>query len=526
MINKLKTKSSKLKVKTKNLKFIVLSFSFALFVLHFSLLSHSLFAQEVSSKDYVNQAWKALSDKDYQALDKIVNDCVAKYGQQADAEQASLSSFPAQDKIDIYANLNDVATCLFVRIEALVKQDKKEEAKQACRDLIKKYPFAQAWDPRGWYWKIAEATQSTLDKLEKGLQAIEEAQQEEESPGIETSLSLYEPGKEEIIDYEKYGEFVGLETSNYKYVIKNQEGLAQAAGEGIYPNTTSVRWDPNFTKAKKEKRLDKSHWDLVHSKDLEAAFLKWALFPEPTGVSLFYIGLILEKAGLYKQAIKAYYAIIIHFPNAVGWTYWRTPWYVGQAAIAKIKFLCKKHPELKLQLVNAKINVINGYDNDISNDIFVVNPGKLMSNGLSHGIIAKAKKFLSNKSKDKRIRKVKGWGKVRLVQYATGDWQLLVDDKPYIIKGITYAPTKVGQGPDDNSLTSWMEYDFNKNGKCDGPYDAFVDKNYNNVQDSDEPAVGDFKLLSDMGVNTIRLYHQPFNINKELLRKLYDEYGI
>ncbi|MDD5617740.1 MAG: glycoside hydrolase family 2 TIM barrel-domain containing protein, partial [Candidatus Omnitrophica bacterium] len=67
---------------------------------------------------------------------------------------------------------------------------------------------------------------------------------------------------------------------------------------------------------------------------------------------------------------------------------------------------------------------------------------------------------------------------------------------------------------------------FNKNGKCDGPYDAFVDKNYNNIQDSDEPAVGDFKLLSDMGVNTIRLYHQPFNINKELLRKLYDEYGI
>jgi beta-glucuronidase len=75
-------------------------------------------------------------------------------------------------------------------------------------------------------------------------------------------------------------------------------------------------------------------------------------------------------------------------------------------------------------------------------------------------------------------------------------------------------------------MTNWMTDDFNHNGKVDGPYDAFVDRNKNNIQDKDEPNVGDFKLMKGMGVNTIRLYHHPNEINKELLRDLYKSYGI
>ena len=98
---------------------------------------------------------------------------------------------------------------------------------------------------------------------------------------------------------------------------------------------------------------------------------------------------------------------------------------------------------------------------------------------------------------------------------------LLVDEKPYMIQGITYAPTKVGESPDEGTMTNWMENDFNHNGKIDGPYDAFVDKNKNNMQDKDEPAVGDFKFMQEMGVNTIRLIISPLKVNKELLRDLY-----
>ncbi|MCX5703067.1 MAG: hypothetical protein NT066_01000, partial [Candidatus Omnitrophica bacterium] len=53
-----------------------------------------------------------------------------------------------------------------------------------------------------------------------------------------------------------------------------------------------------------------------------------------------------------------------------------------------------------------------------------------------------------------------------------------------------------------------------------------MDKNRNNLQDKDEPAVGDFGLMKEMGINTIRLYHHPLKVNKEVLRDLYKNYGI
>ena len=287
-----------------------------------------------------------------------------------------------------------------------------------------------------------------------------------------------------------------------------------------------MRFDPEYEKAKKGGRLAGGQWDFVHSPDLEAAFLKWSMSTEPQGVKLFYTAFILEKAGLYKHAIKAYYAIVVHFPGSIGWTYWHTPWYIGQAAISKIKYLCQKHPELGIDLVDANIRIINGYDNDISNDIVVTNPGRLVKVNLKDRLAKQLKIKASPAAAKQKIKKKIGEGKVQLVQHEDSSWQLLVDGKPYMIKGMTYTPTKICQSPDFGTLGNWMEEDFNKNGKIDGPYDAFVDKNANNIQDKDEPGVGDFQLMKDMGVNTIRLYNNPKPINKELLRELYKKYGI
>jgi Beta-galactosidase/beta-glucuronidase len=68
--------------------------------------------------------------------------------------------------------------------------------------------------------------------------------------------------------------------------------------------------------------------------------------------------------------------------------------------------------------------------------------------------------------------------------------------------------------------------DGNHNGKIDGPYDAWVDKNYDNIQEGDEPAVGDFQIMKDLGVNVIRVYHHAFAKNKALFQDLYKSYGI
>lgn len=148
---------------------------------------------------------------------------------------------------------------------------------------------------------------------------------------------------------------------------------------------------------------------------------------------------------------------------------------------------------------------------------------------------------------DKKIIEVRGGMKVKAVKYENGDWQLLVDGKPYFIKGVIFTPVMIGESPGKATMRDWMYYDEDKNGKNDIGYDVWVDKNKNNVQDADEVPVGDFKILKDMGCNTIRLYHLPsdnpilgdiykknpsiqlqfdHSVNKELLTFLYKTYGI
>jgi beta-glucuronidase len=487
---------------------------------------------KLSSGELIVKSWAAHGIKDaehFQQTLQYTQQLIDLYQPEADKQQASLKGFPKnRPDIEAVLALNDVGTAYFIQGECYRDQGKNEEAIKAFKTVLYKYCYAQAWDPRGWFWKVAKASRESILKLNSSEDLPATVCPELSDPEkpkaqvsqIPTKIKLYDSGKEDFIDYQKYGEFVADGTKDYKYQIKDQEGLIAAAGEGVYPNTGSVKWDPEFKKARQENRLEGSHWDFVHSPDLEAAFLKWATAPEPPGVKLFYTGLILEKSGLIKQALKCYYAVVVHFPGSYGWTYWHTPWYVGQASIAKINYLLRQNPQLGYKLVEADIRVINGYDNDVSNDTVIASPGRFIRTGLLEKIKTKPDKDLLS------IRKRLGKGDVHLVQYETGDWQLIANNKPYVIRGVTYAPTKVGQSPDDATMTNWMEDDFNHNGRADGPLDAFVDKNRNNIQDKNEPNVGDFRLMKEMGVNTIRLYHHPYKVNKELLRELFYKYGI
>lgn len=472
-----------------------------------------------SSGDLTTQAWIAHGKRDIEATNKYTQECIDLYKNQAEKEQASLTVLPKnKNEIEAVRELNNVATCYFIQAESLLRQKKIDEAKKILQLLIDKYSFAQSWDSRGWFWSIGLAAQQTLKKIESGT--IEIAVKPKVSQRV-TKLVLFDPGTEDFVNYEKYGRFENVGTKDYKYNISDQEGLIKAVGEGVYPNNSAVRRDPIFKQIIKEKRLEGDIWDFLYSPDLEAAFVKWTTSSEPQGARLYGTGLVLEKAGLLNQAIKCYYSIVVNFPASYGWTYWHTPWYLGSAAIAKINFLLKRNPQLGYKLKGANIDIINGFDNDISNDVAVTSPGKFVKVDFTQEA-AKAKPTAESVG----IKRKVGSGKVRLVQYNNDDWQLLVEDKPYIIKGITYAPTKIGQSPDDGTIKNWMEEDLNDNGKIDGPFDAFVDKNKNNVQDTDEPAIGDFKLMSDMGVNTIRLYHHPLKVNKELMRDMYSAYGI
>lgn len=122
---------------------------------------------DYSSSFLTTQAWKALGENDVEAVNTYVNKVVELYAVKAKEMQESLSEYPweSKEKIFEYWALNDVGTSLYIKGEALKKAGKNKEAKGAYQKLVDEYFYAQCWDPKGWFWKPAEAAQQALDEL-------------------------------------------------------------------------------------------------------------------------------------------------------------------------------------------------------------------------------------------------------------------------------------------------------------------------------------------------------------------------
>jgi hypothetical protein len=89
--------------------------------------------------------------------------------------------------------------------------------------------------------------------------------------------------------------------------------------------------------------------------------------------------------------------------------------------------------------------------------------------------------------------------KVYIRKLKNSHYQLIVERKPYIVKGVCYTPIPIGQN---------HEYDW-----WSDPY---------------KPWIVDGKLMQEMGVNTIRLYQAHDNPEevKKVIKDLYELYGI
>ncbi|MBI4323538.1 MAG: hypothetical protein HY596_04590 [Candidatus Omnitrophica bacterium] len=361
-------------------------------------------------------------------------------------------------------------------------------------------PAALTHQPSAWERKVSTVIQDALSHATPAFQ-------------------LADPGSEPVVDYARYGQFHGIGTPQYRYEILDRDGLAAAVGEGIYPNEQSLLRDPAYRAALEADQLTGSVWDFTYHPNVALGFFKWAdSSQESPGVKQFFTAMALERAGLLQQAVKAYDAVLVHFPETVGWTEFQTPWYVGVVARDKLEALLRLHPELGLRLEGAKIVVEHGFDNDVDNDVVSASPGQLVR------VQPEAVNPPSQDLSQVPVSRELGKGRVRLRQYANRHWQLLVDGKVWVIRGMSYQPSAVGESPDEGTLKDWMTADRNQNGKPDGPFDTFVDANANNRQDPEEPTVGDFQLLKELGVNTLRLYHHASN--KALLRQLYEQDGI
>ncbi|HAH19576.1 MAG TPA: hypothetical protein DCL49_01580 [Candidatus Omnitrophica bacterium] len=89
---------------------------------------------------------------------------------------------------------------------------------------------------------------------------------------------------------------------------------------------------------------------------------------------------------------------------------------------------------------------------------------------------------------------------VRIRKLKNNAYQLLVKNKPYFIKGVCYSPVAIGQGNSEANFWS----------------------------DPAQPWKIDGKLMKDMGINTVRFYQSPENMEdaKKVINGLYQLYGI
>lgn len=344
------------------------------------------------------------------------------------------------------------------------------------------------------------------------------------------AFTLAQPGDDGPVDYARFGVFRSTGTHDYKYQVKDFEGLQAAVGEGIYPNQQAVRSNPAYQELRQAGKLRVRHWDALKLDDLQAAFFIWAMAPEEDGVKTFFTATVLEKAGLIMHAIKAYEAVVIHFPRSACWSAdGKFVWYVGPVAMGNIQRLCSQYPSLGWRYEGGFVQVRNGDDTNLGNDIVSVRPGRFVRCGPGEHIAALP---------DLRTMDVverRGSGRVQALKYANGHWQLIVDGKPFMVRGVTYGPTEIGYGPvNDPAFGSrWQFTDNNSNALVDAAYEAWVDNDGDGARGPGEPPVGDFQLMKDMGCNAIRFFvrtrgeeYDPSDVNKELFRDLYERFGV
>lgn len=126
---------------------------------------------DYSSMTLMVLAWKALDEGDIEAILNYTNKCIELYSKEAKEMQSQLNALPKgnQEQINSYWALNDVATAYFIQGEAFFKNDQLDNARVAYQSVLDHYSFAQCWDPRGWFWGVADGAREKIKMIDSGL---------------------------------------------------------------------------------------------------------------------------------------------------------------------------------------------------------------------------------------------------------------------------------------------------------------------------------------------------------------------
>ena len=136
-------------------------------------VSHAAFNfGDYRSETLVTKAWGALEQNDIEAVLAYTNKCIELYAEKARDMQKGLTGYASGDNSKVFSfwALNDVATAYYIQGEAYRKANMKDESKEAYQKIINEFSFGQTWDPKGWFWKPAEAAKEKVAMIESGVE--------------------------------------------------------------------------------------------------------------------------------------------------------------------------------------------------------------------------------------------------------------------------------------------------------------------------------------------------------------------
>jgi len=131
--------------------------------------------KNISASELTEAAWRANLKRKPEEILKQTEKCIKLFEKEALKMQNALKApIPTggnqglnRDAVEDQWALNEVGTCYFLQGKAYEQLNKPEQALKSYRKLVTELPYAQCWDPGGWFWKPAKAAQKRITALEK-----------------------------------------------------------------------------------------------------------------------------------------------------------------------------------------------------------------------------------------------------------------------------------------------------------------------------------------------------------------------
>ncbi len=142
----------------------------------------SLLCEGDTSEALIRKAWEALSAgkggvgaenlEKALACTKVAIDTFSAQADEQQAQRLKAGECKVPPGVNdretyfrLYAALGDVGAAWFIRGQVFSQQHKWKEAREAYKVVTDKYSCAYAWDPRGWFWRLAEGAEREAGKL-------------------------------------------------------------------------------------------------------------------------------------------------------------------------------------------------------------------------------------------------------------------------------------------------------------------------------------------------------------------------